>query len=373
VAQALRGELLSGPAAVDIHVRTPNGREVELRVSGAPLRDHTGQIIGAVCVYLDQTEGKQLEREREEARANERTMREVNLRLDTFVAMAAHDLRSPVAVSRMVVQVALQRLQQASTHAHSSSGRLTQAVARAAVALETTAGNLERLWRLVQQLLDVSRVRQGTFVLNRQRLQLADAARASIEEQRLLNPERTIELDLSNLSELTDPGAEAISVDADADRLGQVLSNYLANAVRYSPEDQPIVVSLRVAEEQVARPQTADDAGTAAASPGMEPAVECPSQRVARVEVRDHGMGISREEQATIWDRFQRAKNVSEASGLGLGLYIARMIVEMHGGNVGVESEPGQGSTFWFTLPLAPTDVKVQVAAAPTGDQSAAS
>jgi signal transduction histidine kinase len=162
-------------------------------------------------------------------------------------------------------------------------------------------------------------------------------------------------------------------VDADADRLGQVLSNYLANAVRYSPEDQPIVVSLRVAEEQVARPQTADDAGTAAASPGMEPAVECPSQRVARVEVRDHGMGISREEQATIWDRFQRAKNVSEASGLGLGLYIARMIVEMHGGNVGVESEPGQGSTFWFTLPLAPTDVKVQVAAAPTGDQSAAS
>jgi signal transduction histidine kinase len=70
------------------------------------------------------------------------------------------------------------------------------------------------------------------------------------------------------------------------------------------------------------------------------------------VTVRDHGPGIPFEEQATIWERFQRARSVHEAGGLGLGLYIARTLVELHGGQVGVESTPGEGATFWFTLPL---------------------
>jgi signal transduction histidine kinase len=77
---------------------------------------------------------------------------------------------------------------------------------------------------------------------------------------------------------------------------------------------------------------------------------------MARVEVRDYGPGIPPEEQETIWGRFQRAHNVMEVSGLGLGLYISQTIVDMHGGYVGVDSTLGQGSTFWFTIPTVPAE-----------------
>jgi signal transduction histidine kinase len=130
-------------------------------------------------------------------------------------------------------------------------------------------------------------------------------------------------------------------VDADAERLSQVLANYLANAVRYSPNDQPIEVELQLAEQQ---PKDGGSAGE-----GRLP--------VARVAVRDHGPGIAPQQHTTIWERFQRAHSASEArGGLGLGLYIARTIVERHGGHVGVEITVGEGATFWFTLPLAPSE-----------------
>jgi signal transduction histidine kinase len=179
-------------------------------------------------------------------------------------------------------------------------------------------------------------------------------------------------------------------VDADADRLRQVLSNYLANAVRYSPEEQPIEVRLRLAavgdvadesEEGVSAaqaPQAADEgqmtgATSAQGVVSLAGATDSNSLRngrqrdarmatrmargksrreVAWVEVRDHGRGISPGEQETIWSRFQRARTVREAKGLGLGLYIARMLVELHEGQVGLESDVGRGSTFWFTVPL---------------------
>ena len=92
---------------------------------------------------------------------------------------------------------------------------------------------------------------------------------------------------------------------------------------------------------------------------------------VARVEVRDHGQGISPEDQQTIWGRFQRARTVAEASGLGLGLHIARMMAELHGGRVGVESEVGRGSTFWFTVPLIDAPAGAEVSHLPPTDPGA--
>jgi signal transduction histidine kinase len=75
--------------------------------------------------------------------------------------------------------------------------------------------------------------------------------------------------------------------------------------------------------------------------------------RNGRVEVRDCGPGIAPEEQEAIWERFPRARSVTESHGLGLGLYIACTVVERHGGQVDVESQLGRGPTFWLTLPLA--------------------
>src|SRR5690348_6181605 len=171
------GEILSETEARDIRMRALDGRELEVSASMAPLRTPDGQVAGGVLLLSDRTERNQLLREREEARASELALREVNERLDTFVTMAAHDLRSPVAVSRMVVQRAQHLLGQAAAGADPLGSTPTRDVIRAAQALATTEGNLDRLWRLVQQLLDVSRAREGTLVLNRQRVDLADVVR----------------------------------------------------------------------------------------------------------------------------------------------------------------------------------------------------
>jgi signal transduction histidine kinase len=116
-----------------------------------------------------------------------------------------------------------------------------------------------------------------------------------------------------------------VLVYADADRIGQVVTNYLTNALKYSAGDQPVEVRLEQEEQAV------------------------------RVLVRDRGPGLTAAQQAWIWERFHRVEGMKVQSGssegLGLGLYISRMIIARHGGHVGVDSHPGEGSTFWFALP----------------------
>jgi len=120
---------------------------------------------------------------------------------------------------------------------------------------------------------------------------------------------------------------------ADADRIARVVTNFLTNAIRYSPPEGPITVSLRIVRGAL----------------GAEEAV-------ARVEVRDHGPGIPEKERERIWERFERASNVQQEhdteTGLGVGLYICRQIIEGHGGRVGVGDAVGGGAMFWFTLPI---------------------
>jgi hypothetical protein len=105
-----------------------------------------------------------------------------------------------------------------------------------------------------------------------------------------------------------------------------VVTNYLTNAIRYSSADQPIHIGLSIRED------------------------------MARVWVRDQGPGLSAEAQKELWQRFHQVKDIPVQSGsgkgLGLGLYICQMLIAQHQGEVGVESTPGEGSTFWFTLPL---------------------
>jgi signal transduction histidine kinase len=120
-----------------------------------------------------------------------------------------------------------------------------------------------------------------------------------------------------------------VPVVADADRVGQVVINYVTNALKYSPADQPVAVRVAVA--------------------GAE----------ARVAVTDHGPGLPQREQDRIWQKFYRAEGVrvqsGSGSGLGLGLHICKTIIEAHSGQVSVESAVGKGSTFSFALPLAQT------------------
>src|SRR5262249_23003476 len=163
-----------------------------------------------------------------------------------------------------------------------------------------------------------ARVRAGKLTVHVAPCDLAMSVRDAVVAQQLAWPERIISLDV--------PDAP-VSVEADAHRIEQVVTNYVTNALKYSGASAPVAVSLRR------------------------------TGRASRVAVRDEGPGLTSEQQLHIWERFHRVPGVKQRSGgdtgLGLGLYISRTIIELHGGQVGVESVAGHGATFWFTLPLA--------------------
>ena len=242
-----------------------------------------------------------------------RELREANRRMDEFLAMAGHELKTPLTSIKGYIQLAQLRLAgivgQDAEAAH---------IVRARTLLERAEGQTVRLNRLVNDLLDVSRIQAGRLELRLGPTDLAAIVRAAVEEQREWAPDRAICLEM--------PAGLSVPIVADADRIGQVLTNYLTNALKYSPNARPVTVSLEALPAQ------------------------------ARVWVRDEGPGLPAAEQERIWERFYRASEIaqqdSSPSGLGLGLHISRIIVEQHHGQVGVESAPGTGSTFWFTLPV---------------------
>jgi signal transduction histidine kinase len=184
--------------------------------------------------------------------------------------------------------------------------------------LARLAGQTTRLTRLVDDVLDISRIQAGRLEIRRVRCELGALVREVVQIVQEGASDRVIALAPLPL--------EPVWVEADPARLAQVVENYLTNALKYAPAERPVRVGLERDEGH------------------------------ARVWVQDQGVGIEAAEQAHIWERFYRVEGVRHQAGsgigLGLGLYISRTIVERQGGAVGVASSPGHGSTFWFTLPL---------------------
>jgi signal transduction histidine kinase len=176
---------------------------------------------------------------------------------------------------------------------------------------------IHRLSGLIDQLLDVSRLEQGQFMIERQPVDLVALATKVVDDVRTILP-----LQPHYTLDLVHP-AEAVPIDGDAERLEQVLHNLLGNAIKYSPEGGPIRVHVE----------------------------HTPTEAV--VEVTDAGIGIPADAQAYLFDLFYRARNVDlQLRGMGLGLHIVKEIVARHGGRIAVESTEGMGSTFRIMLPL---------------------
>jgi PAS domain S-box-containing protein len=270
-------------------------------------------------------ERERLLREREEARAEALALAEANRRMDEFLGIAGHELRTPLTTVKANLQMAERRAQQAlrseaqaGTDKRRESGRKQRDPLEELLRLlERATQSAERQERLVKDLLDVSRISAGRLEYRMAPLDLATLVREMVEEQRLHEPRRLIELEAPR---------EHVRIVADSDRVGQVLTNYLTNALKYSEDDRTVRVSLQVVDDQ------------------------------ARVSVCDQGPGLSAEQQRDLFQRFHRTQGIEVVSGsgvgLGLGLYISKTIVDHHGGQVGVQSAEGEGSTFWFTLPL---------------------
>jgi signal transduction histidine kinase/PAS domain-containing protein len=267
-------------------------------------------------------ERERLQEERMHAQAQVLALQEANRRMDEFLGIAAHELRTPVTVIKANLQLLSRRL--APDTPAQDSDPWQQVDRRPLSLLGRTEKAVDRLTRLVNDLVDVSRIRAGKMNLQREPLDIAALAQDVVEEQRLAHADRRIQLELQ--------GDTSTAAQADADRIRQVLLNYLTNALKYSPEQQPVVVRVTTEHAGMATP-------------------------VVRVAVRDKGPGIPPGELEQVWEPFHRVPGIEVLSGsgvgLGLGLHISRELVERHGGEVGVTSKVGKGSTFWFTLPLA--------------------
>lgn len=173
--------------------------------------------------------------------------------------------------------------------------------------------------RLVGDLLDASRMRSDRLELHSRRCDITRIVQECVDVQREQHSQRVLTLKM--------PSTQDIPVMADPDRVGQVVTNYLTNALKYSDAECPVAVEVTLEGTHV------------------------------RVSVRDQGPGLQPEQQEHLWDRFYRVPGIHVRSGsgvgLGLGLYICRSIMERLGGTTGVQSRPGEGSTFWFTLPVS--------------------
>jgi signal transduction histidine kinase len=261
-------------------------------------------------------------------------LRAANQRMDEFLSIVTHELRSPLTAIKGNVQLAARRVRTVADRLDAPArGRvdgpnpgvhdadLAGLLAGVTDLLARTDQVSARMTRLVTDLLDATRIGAGRLEITRTPADLTSIVAATVEEQRRAWPTREIALEASD---------GPIQVEVDAVRVTQVLINYITNALKYSDAARPIVVALRRV--------------------GAE----------ARVGVRDEGVGLTPEQQERVWGRFHRVAGVGvrhdagvSGGGLGLGLYISRQLIEEQGGRVGVDSAPGQGSTFWFTLPIA--------------------
>jgi PAS domain S-box-containing protein len=278
--------------------------------------ERVAHVIDRARLYTEEQSARQ---QAEAARANELAAREMSQRLDEFLSVASHDIRAPVSVIKGNAQQALRDFDQLLAHKQLPGLDADFSAVRESLA-EAVVG-ADRLVRLVDMLFDIVRARTGNLELRFAACDLAAVVRAYVEAQRVAAPDRVIHLEA--------PEDQPVLVDADADRLGQVLSNYLSNALKYSPDDSIVVVRLEV------------------------------SSGLAVVSVQDQGPGLPWEEQSRVWNLFYRAPGVKVQSAtltsgsLGLGLHVCKQIIELHHGRVGIESMEGQGATFWFTLALA--------------------
>ena len=231
--------------------------------------------------------------------------REIAQMKSDFVSFATHQLRTPLSGIKWMLELAMDE----------------QAVPDGAASyMKDALGASQRLIQLVNDLLDISRLESGRMKATPQLVDLVELTRTVLTDLKLQLDEKGHRLTLET-------SGDALAVFADPQLLRQVVLNFTSNAIKYSPRHGDIRVALTG------------------------------EQDVVRWLIKDTGIGIPKESQRHLFEKFYRADNVAalETDGTGLGLYLVRLIVEQIGGHVGCESEEGRGATFYFTVPRAQT------------------
>ncbi|MDQ7949050.1 MAG: PAS domain S-box protein [Pedobacter sp.] len=253
-----------------------------VRIQGNVFYDAVGNRTKLLGTVLDITEYKRLQQQK-----------------DDFISIASHELKTPITSLKASLQL-LERMK----------ANPTQLLPRL---IEQSTKSMQKISELVDDLLNVSRMKEGQVMLNTETfriVKLLDECCAPVREMAA--------------HELIVTGDPNLAVVGDQHRIEQVVVNFVNNAVKYAPESKEIFLNAEDLGENI------------------------------RVTVRDNGPGIPAEKLPHLFERYFRAdESGAQVSGLGLGLYISADIIARHGGKIGVESEEGKGSTFWFTLPKA--------------------
>ncbi len=279
--RALRGEVVDRE---ELLVQYPDGRDLTLLMSAAPMRDAVGQILGAVVAFMDISVIRRMERSREE-----------------WISIVAHDLRQP-----------LNHLQLAADMLHA---RKVKDVPGSIAAMRESIRWLDHM---ITDLLDASLLEADRLEVRKDPVDVTQLVRRAVERIQLGGAGAAgVELDAPT------EGCPAL---ADAERLEQVVGNLVSNAVKYRYEGTPVRIGIERRDGQI------------------------------HVSVANEGEGILPEDLGGLFHRFGRTRRAraGNISGIGLGLYIARGLVEAHGGRLWAESVPGATTTFHFMLPAIP-------------------
>lgn len=246
---------------------------------------------------------KQLETDRLQ-RQQIQQLQELDRMKSSFVSNVSHELRTPLTSIMGYSEFLQEEL----------AGPLNAEQLSFTLQIQTAA---ERLQHLVNDLLDFSKLEDGSYKLNFKQADLLERVHAVLNS---LYPQ----IQRAGLSLLEDLPEEPLLIEMDPNRISQVLTNLLSNAIKFTAPGGKIALTLSQAPDQV------------------------------RFEVRDSGIGIAPENLPKLFQKFYQvdASNTRERGGAGLGLSICKALVESHGGKIGVDSELGKGSVFWFTLPL---------------------
>lgn len=280
---------------IEARYRRPDGTHLWVNSTLSVVADRAGQPRYTVAVVQDVSDRKQAEEDlREAVRAR-----------DEFLSMASHELRTPMTPLELQLTSVLD-LVRTGRHLEVPAEKLTSK-------LEMAVRQIDRLTALINNMLDVTRITSGRLTIAARRMDLGESVRRVLarSHEMLRRARCPVELSIDH----------AIVGHWDPIGVETVLSNLLSNAAKFG-EGKPIEVTIE------------------------------PGDARARIVVRDHGIGIAVAEQDRIFQRFERAVPARHYGGFGIGLWAARQIIEAHGGEIRVESEPGAGSTFTVELPI---------------------
>jgi PAS domain S-box-containing protein len=280
-----KGEVINNE---DVEIRRQDGTRAILRLSSTPIYDHLGEIAAGVVICQDVTELKEAIRGRDE-----------------FLSICSHELKTPLTSLKLISQGVQRNIRKGDPLALSPE-RMTRL-------LKQTECQVNRLTRLIEDMLDISRINSGKISLEMQPVDLAHFLRDMAERLSPLFEEAGASLIID--------ADESISSWGDPHRLEQVMTNLLSNAAKYG-QGKPVTMKLKREDNY------------------------------AIVSIKDQGMGIAAENHERIFNRYERLVSANEISGLGLGLFITKQILELHQGKIWLESQLGQGSTFFVALPL---------------------